>query len=82
MLKVDTSNPVNHSDRYQAMFAGELACPSILGSNHVLCLILMAARHGEPYQVREHVSTGRLVICVWMCVHVCLQYGSALMGLE
>ena len=52
MLKVDTSNPVNHSDRYQAMFAGELACPSILGSNHVLCLILMAARHGEPYQVR------------------------------
>ena len=53
MLKVDTSNPVNHSDRYQAMFAGELACPSILGSNHVLCLILMAARHGEPYQVRE-----------------------------
>ena len=35
------------------MFVGELACPLILGSHHVCYHILMAARQGEPYQVRE-----------------------------
>ena len=35
------------------MITSELACPLILGSFHAYCLILMAVRRGEPYQVRE-----------------------------
>ena len=39
--------------KLRAVITIELACPLILGSLHAYCLILMAVRRGEPYQVRE-----------------------------